>query len=82
VSPLDIVEAANRAEAMGFASLWTYERLLFPRPPQLPDRGQPVIAQGHEGAVHDGDLIAASAPERRQGQQRSQGINHPMRRGV
>ncbi|AKS36434.1 TIGR03619 family F420-dependent LLM class oxidoreductase [Mycolicibacterium goodii] len=29
----DVVAAARAAEAAGFASLWTYERLLFPRNP-------------------------------------------------
>ena len=29
----DVVEAARTAEAAGYASLWTYERLLFPQTP-------------------------------------------------
>ena len=29
----DVVEAAGTAEAAGYASLWTYERLLFPQTP-------------------------------------------------
>jgi alkanesulfonate monooxygenase SsuD/methylene tetrahydromethanopterin reductase-like flavin-dependent oxidoreductase (luciferase family) len=29
----DVVEAARTAEAAGYASLWTYERLLFPETP-------------------------------------------------
>ena len=38
----DVVEAARTAEAAGYASLWTYERLLFPQTPaesyaELPD---------------------------------------------
>jgi alkanesulfonate monooxygenase SsuD/methylene tetrahydromethanopterin reductase-like flavin-dependent oxidoreductase (luciferase family) len=32
----DIVEVARTAEAVGFASLWTYERLLFPVEPKEP----------------------------------------------
>jgi probable F420-dependent oxidoreductase len=32
----DLVEAARTAEAAGYASLWTYERLLFPETPVEP----------------------------------------------
>ncbi|WP_218128953.1 LLM class F420-dependent oxidoreductase [Nonomuraea maritima] len=32
----DLVEAARTAEAAGYASLWTYERLLFPQTPAEP----------------------------------------------
>jgi len=32
----DVVEAARTAEAAGYASLWTYERLLFPASPLEP----------------------------------------------
>jgi probable F420-dependent oxidoreductase len=32
----DLVEAARTAEAAGYASLWTYERLLFPEAPAEP----------------------------------------------
>ena len=32
----DVVEAARTAEAAGYASLWTYERLLFPEKPAEP----------------------------------------------
>ena len=32
----DLVEAARTAEAAGYASLWTYERLLFPQTPVEP----------------------------------------------
>src|ERR1700754_4952142 len=32
----DVVEAAKTAEAAGYASLWTYERLLFPETPVEP----------------------------------------------
>ena len=30
----DVVEAARTAEAAGYDSLWTYERLLFPQTPR------------------------------------------------
>ena len=29
----DVVEAARTAEAAGYGSVWTYERLLFPETP-------------------------------------------------
>jgi alkanesulfonate monooxygenase SsuD/methylene tetrahydromethanopterin reductase-like flavin-dependent oxidoreductase (luciferase family) len=32
----DVVEAARTAEAAGYASLWTYERLIFPQTPVEP----------------------------------------------
>jgi alkanesulfonate monooxygenase SsuD/methylene tetrahydromethanopterin reductase-like flavin-dependent oxidoreductase (luciferase family) len=32
----DLVEAARAAEAAGYASLWTYERLLLPQTPAKP----------------------------------------------
>src|SRR5215213_1576242 len=32
----DLVEAARTAEAAGYASLWTYEQLLFPETPAEP----------------------------------------------
>ncbi|WP_203887765.1 TIGR03619 family F420-dependent LLM class oxidoreductase [Planotetraspora kaengkrachanensis] len=32
----DVVEAARTAEAAGYASLWTYERLIFPETPAEP----------------------------------------------
>lgn len=32
----DVVEAARTAEAAGYSSLWTYERLLFPQTPTEP----------------------------------------------
>ena len=37
----DVVEAARTAEAAGYASLWTYERLLFPQTPVEPYADQP-----------------------------------------
>ncbi len=36
----DVVEAARTAEAAGYASLWTYERLLFPQAPVEPYAAQ------------------------------------------
>jgi probable F420-dependent oxidoreductase len=38
----DVVEAARTAEAAGYASLWTYERLLFPEAPTEPYVGTNV----------------------------------------
>jgi probable F420-dependent oxidoreductase len=38
-SPDAIVQVAKRAEAMGFHSLWVYERFLFPTDPQVPYAG-------------------------------------------
>ena len=38
----DVVEAASTAEAAGYASLWTYERLLFPETPVEPYAGTKV----------------------------------------
>lgn len=43
----DIKEAARTAEAAGFSSLWTYERLLFPLKPHAGHRcltGHPASA--------------------------------------
>ncbi|MEV1331414.1 LLM class F420-dependent oxidoreductase [Micromonospora costi] len=40
----DLVEAARTAEAAGYASLWTYERLLFPDTPADPYSGLPGLA--------------------------------------
>ncbi|MEV4812984.1 TIGR03619 family F420-dependent LLM class oxidoreductase [Micromonospora avicenniae] len=40
----DLVEAARTAEAAGYASLWTYERLLFPEAPADPYAGVPDMA--------------------------------------
>ncbi|MET7750065.1 TIGR03619 family F420-dependent LLM class oxidoreductase [Micromonospora sp. NPDC005367] len=39
----DLVEAARTAEAAGYASLWTYERLLFPEAPADPYAGVPGV---------------------------------------
>ena len=40
-SPQAIVEAAQQAEALGYDSLWTGDRLLFPIKPQTPYPGTP-----------------------------------------
>ena len=37
----DVLEVARAAEAAGFASLWTFERLLFPGAPKEPYPGRP-----------------------------------------
>jgi probable F420-dependent oxidoreductase len=37
----DVIEVARTAEAAGFASLWTFERLLFPVEPKEPYPGDP-----------------------------------------
>ena len=39
----DLVEAAKTAEAAGYSSLWTYERLLFPQAPIEPYAEQPNV---------------------------------------
>src|SRR5262245_28897575 len=39
----DIVEAARTAEAAGYDSLWTYERLLFPATPAEPYAEMPDV---------------------------------------
>ncbi|MGW3606212.1 TIGR03619 family F420-dependent LLM class oxidoreductase [Micromonospora sp. NPDC005161] len=39
----DLVEAARTAEASGYASLWTYERLLFPETPAEPYSALPDV---------------------------------------
>ncbi len=39
----DLVEAARTAEAAGYSSLWTYERLLFPQAPVEPYAEQPNV---------------------------------------
>jgi alkanesulfonate monooxygenase SsuD/methylene tetrahydromethanopterin reductase-like flavin-dependent oxidoreductase (luciferase family) len=41
----DLVEAARTAEAAGYASLWTYERLLFPKTPVEPYAELPNVPQ-------------------------------------
>ncbi|BCI52316.1 LLM class F420-dependent oxidoreductase [Mycolicibacterium litorale] len=39
----DVVDAARTAEAAGYASVWTYERLLFPEKPVEPYVEQPNV---------------------------------------
>ncbi|GFG51941.1 LLM class F420-dependent oxidoreductase [Mycolicibacterium agri] len=39
----DLIEAARTAEAAGYTSLWTYERLLFPQKPIEPYAEQPNV---------------------------------------
>ena len=43
-SPDAIIHVAERAEELGFDSLWTYERFLFPTNPQTPYGGSPTGA--------------------------------------
>lgn len=40
-TPAAVVQAAQRAEALGYASLWTIERLLYPVKPQTPYPASP-----------------------------------------
>ena len=43
-TPEAVIQVAQRAEALGYASLWTIERLLFPVQPQTP---YPATPDGH-----------------------------------
>ncbi|MEZ0384343.1 LLM class flavin-dependent oxidoreductase [Mycobacterium sp. pW045] len=63
----DVVEAARVAEAAGYASLWTYERLLFPESPAEPY--SPTVAEWPEASRQAADPLtvltaAALATER------------------
>jgi probable F420-dependent oxidoreductase len=49
----DVVEAARTAEAAGYASVWTYERLLFPRDPVEPYAGTDVPWPEHSRQAAD-----------------------------
>jgi alkanesulfonate monooxygenase SsuD/methylene tetrahydromethanopterin reductase-like flavin-dependent oxidoreductase (luciferase family) len=40
-SPEAVATVATRAEALGYDSLWTIERLLYPVQPQTPYQGTP-----------------------------------------
>ena len=57
----DIVEAARRAEAAGYTSLWTYERLLFPIDPRESYFGQPWPESQRQAADPLAVLTAAAA---------------------
>jgi probable F420-dependent oxidoreductase len=52
-TPANQVEVAQRAEARGYASLWTFQRLLFPADRDGPDaaRWQPVYRSVHDPLV-------------------------------
>jgi probable F420-dependent oxidoreductase len=49
----DIVDVARTAEAAGYASLWTYERLLFPKSPLEPYAGSNVPWPEHSRQAAD-----------------------------
>jgi probable F420-dependent oxidoreductase len=57
---LDIVDAARKAEAAGYASLWTYERLLFPVEPRESYFGVPWPESQRQAADPLAVLTAAA----------------------
>ncbi len=53
-TPDNQVELAQRAEELGYASLWTFQRLLYPADPQrspTPRRWQPVYRSVHDPLI-------------------------------
>jgi probable F420-dependent oxidoreductase len=60
----DIVEAARKAEAIGFTSLWTYERLLFPVEPKESYFGSPWPESQRQAADPLAVLTAAAVVTR------------------
>ena len=52
-TPANQVEVAQRAERLGYASLWTFQRLLFPADREGPDaaRWQPVYRSVHDPLI-------------------------------
>ena len=53
-TPERMVETAQHAEALGYASLWTFQRLAFPADPErsaAPKRWAPVYASVHDPLV-------------------------------
>jgi probable F420-dependent oxidoreductase len=52
-TPANQVELARRAEELGYASVWTFQRLLFPADPAGPDaaRWRPVYRRVHDPLV-------------------------------
>ena len=52
-TPANQVELAQRAEELGYASLWTFQRLLFPTDREGPDaaRWQPVYRSVHDPLI-------------------------------
>ncbi|OBF22642.1 LLM class F420-dependent oxidoreductase [Mycobacterium kubicae] len=57
----DVVEAARTAEAAGYASLWTYERLLFPEAPVEPYAGSDVPWPEHSRQAADPLAVLTAA---------------------
>jgi probable F420-dependent oxidoreductase len=59
-TPPNQVEVARRAEELGYASLWTFQRLLYPADPSGPDakRWQPVYRSVHDPLVTLAHLAA------------------------
>lgn len=57
----DLVEAARTAEAAGYASLWTYERLLFPETPVEPYAGTDVPWPEHSRQAADPLAVLTAA---------------------
>ena len=57
----DVVEAARTAEAAGYASLWTYERLLFPKSPLEPYAPPNVPWPEHSRQVADSLAVLTAA---------------------
>ena len=52
-TPANQVEVAKRAEELGYASLWTFQRLLYPADGEGPDaaRWQPVYRSVHDPVI-------------------------------
>jgi alkanesulfonate monooxygenase SsuD/methylene tetrahydromethanopterin reductase-like flavin-dependent oxidoreductase (luciferase family) len=58
----DVVEAARTAQAAGYASLWTYERLLFPKTPAEPYAELPNVPwPGHSRQAADSLAVLTAA---------------------
>ncbi len=57
----DVVDAARTAESAGYASLWTYERLLFPEAPVEPDAGSDVPWPEHSRQAADPLAVLTAA---------------------
>jgi probable F420-dependent oxidoreductase len=57
----DVVEAARTAEAAGYASLWTYERLLFPVTPAEPYAGTNLPWPEHSRQAADPLAVLTAA---------------------
>jgi hypothetical protein len=50
--------------------------------PSTVSRRLSVVVGFYQGAVHDADLVNAPAADRGQGEERAEGVDHPVRRGV